>query len=1446
MRGLDIKRGVSGWLKSLLAIPILLVAGFAMLAISGETKIQAVADWNAGSIVKPSGFGDTTLPDTITMNMDFWDHTWNETAFAPGNCGGSDTSTSTATTGLVKNELNVDGFPVHNVASGTRCKIASTSNLQNDWYGGGVRSGSSYYSYPLVLTRGAGDVYSFNSTSFFPLNNKALGNPIKDQCQSGSNYQYCNGATANYTTNNFGFAGRLETQFDLAADRTGNLSFDFTGDDDVWVFIDGKLVLDIGGIHGGVNGSFIIDKDGKVLVNGSTTALMTLSNGVHDFSFFIAERNPTGSNFKMTTKLLTPKLAVKKNSKVNGEVVTYTVRVDDETGSPTNAPTITKFADWMNYTNQLKSQGEWAEFNKTYNSGILNGAKISTIQYKICNKDNVCGATQTATINSSYEIAGGGIQMIAGGYVEFTYAVDFTGATIPVNEDTIFNKVFVYGGIQQGGNTVGSFSEASAVETILSDVEVAKKVALQINGCDMSHLGLCAFDDAVEAEYDQTAIFKIVATNNGAAEAINMPINDEITQTFTTPLSGTMHDVNGQPMESLPPNITLGSVGESNNTVTYYYVTQPIKSLGEFTNTFKVFSQNKVSGSKVWHGDSATVSAKSFGNLEVKYHYSSGENDGQLVCTKDDFGNILVGTPVTIVLDYEFSGCAATLAPGYSSMGSTTTANPITIAQGGNAVVVLLPAIEYTVVYNPGSHGTWKVEDETYSKQYYHVSTPGFAGDTDTQHDPGYTFDGWSPTVGTTVTGDAIYTAQWKAIDYTVTYDANGGTDAPTDSKKYNVGNTVTVASDVPTRKGYTFESWKYDESTTYTADDTFTMPAADVTLVAQWEAIDYHVKYVYSEEGECMIPSGALELLPTGDTIYHIGQTVYVAEALKLSGYTFSGWNGGSFIIESDTTITGCWKANTNTPYTVQYYYQNADNGTYPSTPYNTESRSGITDTEVDITSSYTPPTIANYVFDSEAANVLKGNITGDGSTVLKVYFKIQFTVSYKRGAHSTITETTTPELDRGVITPPAPNTTCDAGYHFDNWNPTRVAIVTESVDYYANCAANTNTPYEVEFYFQDADGYYKLTQTSNRTGTTDEEASTTTGDRTPPTTDYVYVPSMSTESGTITAGEEKLVLTAYFKLQLTVTYAPNEHGDFETDVHSGLDYGTDTPTFRDEVVNCKLGYKFDGWSPAVAEIVTKNVTYTANCVKDNDQTKDISYTVEYYKNGVLANTETVVSTVWVLADDTMTVNVGGINTTNKYGAGYEFSKTDPAEIPTVIENGGVIKVYYTAIVTPPIPPVTPRPFTFTTPIIDFGPVEEVVVPDDEGEVLGETTKKETPEGEVLGEEDGGAWALLNLLLTIGTVIASIVLIVLYYVGRKDNDDEEVHRNGVIRVLSLIPAVGAVIAFILTEDWTLPMIWIDRWTLLMVIIAIVQIAVVILARRRTDDREQEEEKAKA
>ena len=95
--------------------------------------------------------------------------------------------------------------------------------------------------------------------------------------------------------------------------------------------------------------------------------------------------------------------------------------------------------------------------------------------------------------------------------------------------------------------------------------------------------------------------------------------------------------------------------------------------------------------------------------------------------------------------------------------------------------------------------------------------------------------------------------------------------------------------------------------------------------------------------------------------------------------------------------------------------------------------------------------------------------------------------------------------------------------------------------------------------------------------------------------------------------------------------------------------------------------------------ETIEKDGTIKVYYVKDDSQTKELSYTVEYYKDDVKDEdaTKIVSQKVWINDPDTLTVNAAEIAPKDKY-VGYELEKTEPAEIPETIENKGTIKVYY------------------------------------------------------------------------------------------------------------------------------------------------------------------------
>ena len=114
-----------------------------------------------------------------------------------------------------------------------------------------------------------------------------------------------------------------------------------------------------------------------------------------------------------------------------------------------------------------------------------------------------------------------------------------------------------------------------------------------------------------------------------------------------------------------------------------------------------------------------------------------------------------------------------------------------------------------------------------------------------------------------------------------------------------------------------------------------------------------------------------------------------------------------------------------------------------------------------------------------------------------------------------------------------------------------------------------------------------------------------------------------------------------------------------------------------------------------------------------------------------------------------------------------------------------------------------------------------------------------------------GGAWALVNLILMLLTVLASLLLLI-GYLGKKKHTERDEYGNkridytrnkkGFWRVASLIPAIAAVIAFVLTENMKLPMIMVDRWTLLMAVIAVLQLIVAVMSKKQKESQDEENE----
>lgn len=131
----------------------------------------------------------------------------------------------------------------------------------------------------------------------------------------------------------------------------------------------------------------------------------------------------------------------------------------------------------------------------------------------------------------------------------------------------------------------------------------------------------------------------------------------------------------------------------------------------------------------------------------------------------------------------------------------------------------------------------------------------------------------------------------------------------------------------------------------------------------------------------------------------------------------------------------------------------------------------------------------------------------------------------------------------------------------------------------------------------------------------------------------------------------------------------------------------------------------------------------------------------------------------------------------------------------------------------------------------------------------------------------DGSAWALLNLILTIAGIVVAIVLIIgIFTRGKRQEEDDEYEDSGMHssyeseyaeehnrrgsrgilwRLLATATAIISLVVFLLTENLSLPMVWVDSWTLLMALLAIVEtifVIVLIKTRKPKDDDEEYED----
>jgi fibro-slime domain-containing protein len=191
--------------------------------------------------------------------------------------------------GIVENQLGADGRPVY--AKDGQPSATTTGKANFDQWFRNVPGVNQAGSFSFTANDDDGDgIYTYSDNTFFPIDNQLFGNQDR--------------------IHNYHFTYQLAATFVYQPGTT----FTFTGDDDVWVFINNKLVIDLGGIHPAETGFVNLDSLGLT------------AGQAYNFDMFFAERHTADSTFNLATSALlqgrdTPVESVPEPMTVAGTVV---------------------------------------------------------------------------------------------------------------------------------------------------------------------------------------------------------------------------------------------------------------------------------------------------------------------------------------------------------------------------------------------------------------------------------------------------------------------------------------------------------------------------------------------------------------------------------------------------------------------------------------------------------------------------------------------------------------------------------------------------------------------------------------------------------------------------------------------------------------------------------------------------------------------------------------------------------------------------------------------------------------------------------------------------------------------------------------------------------------------------------------------------------------------
>ena len=417
-----------------------------------------------------------------------------------------------------------------------------------------------------------------------------------------------------------------------------------------------------------------------------------------------------------------------------------------------------------------------------------------------------------------------------------------------------------------------------------------------------------------------------------------------------------------------------------------------------------------------------TIKANWEANLhQITYELDGGSVDSNPTEFDKNSAPLTINNPTKN--GYDFDGWTS------SELGITTPSKNVTIPTGTKTNVTLtahFAIVTYTISYS----GTTADEEASLTKTYTindTVTINPLANREDSDGDLMQTFLGWSDSSSSNPvstisfsneTGNKSYEAKWRDEEYPpvrdITYDLNGGTVATNNPTSYTKQDSDFTLNN-PSKTGYIFTGWsgshlEGDNNTSVTIQTSWNEP---LSYTAHYTPIQYTVEFNASFTGA-----------DSDDTTTMAAQTLtYGTEAelsdntLDIKGYTFTGWkdeNGTEYMnkasvtnlrdTEGVITLYAQWTPSNDTPYTIEFYFENANDDNFTKDDSKTIEGAGITNSTVTINP-------ADHTFDhfefTNNQSVTESTIDRHGSTVFKLYYKREkLTITFNANG-GTITDT-------------------------------------------------------------------------------------------------------------------------------------------------------------------------------------------------------------------------------------------------------------------------------------------------------------------------------------------------------------------------------------------------------------------------------------------------------